>query len=95
MQKAPFLNGRTIFYVTLWVIGLTTMGVWLFGLGQHNSVYTNALLSTSILSTAFFINDYPHIVPQFHKHLNINRLIKKTPCFHQGNKGKQCTYDCD
>jgi hypothetical protein len=31
------------------------MGVWLFGLGQHNSVYTNALLSTSILSTAFFI----------------------------------------
>ena len=41
--------------ITLIVIPLTTLGVWLFRLGQHKTLFENSILSTSILSTAFFL----------------------------------------
>ncbi|HAD10824.1 MAG TPA: hypothetical protein DCF33_00145, partial [Saprospirales bacterium] len=55
MKKPPYIDIRMVFYVTIWVAGLTISGVWLLGLGQHNSLYHNALTSTTILSAAFFL----------------------------------------
>ncbi|KIA98831.1 hypothetical protein OA93_08075 [Flavobacterium sp. KMS] len=49
------LNSKNIFIITLIVISLTILSVWLFGLGNHNSVFENSLLSTTILSLAFFL----------------------------------------
>jgi hypothetical protein len=41
--------------VTIIVSTLTVIGIWLFGLGQHRTIYENSILSTSILSVAFFL----------------------------------------
>lgn len=49
------LNSRNIFIITLIVIILTIITVWLFGLGVHRSFFENSLLSTTILSLAFFL----------------------------------------
>ena len=46
---------KTIFKVTLIVIILTILSIWLFGLGQHRTIFENSILSTSILSVAFFL----------------------------------------
>lgn len=35
------------------VAGLTIISIWLFGLGQHRTIFENSILSTSILSVAF------------------------------------------
>ncbi|MBF9221404.1 hypothetical protein [Hymenobacter ruricola] len=37
------------------VVVLTTVAVWLFGLGQHRTLFANSLISTTILFAAFFI----------------------------------------
>ncbi|HLP95910.1 MAG TPA: hypothetical protein VK168_17835 [Saprospiraceae bacterium] len=55
MKNPPYIDTRMVFYVTIWVAVLTICGVWLFGLGQHNSLYHNAITSTTILSAAFFL----------------------------------------
>jgi hypothetical protein len=34
---------------------LTILSIWLFGLGQHRTIFENSILSTSILSVAFFL----------------------------------------
>jgi hypothetical protein len=34
---------------------LTILAIWLFGLGRHSTLYENSILSTSILSLAFFL----------------------------------------
>lgn len=49
------LNSRNIFIITLIVIFLTIITVWLFGLGDDRSFFENSLLSTTILSIAFFL----------------------------------------
>jgi len=46
---------KYLFVISLLVIALTIVSVWLFGLGTHRSLYQNSLLSTSILSAAFFL----------------------------------------
>ncbi len=46
---------KTLFITTLAVIPLTIVSVWLFGLGQHRTLFQNSILSTSILSAAFFM----------------------------------------
>lgn len=50
-----FLTTKPLFTITLIIITLTVTGIWLFGLGQHRTIYKNSLLSTTILSIAFFI----------------------------------------
>ncbi|MDA6069726.1 hypothetical protein NJT12_08850 [Flavobacterium sp. AC] len=55
MSNYKILNSRNIFVITLIVISLTILTVWLFGLGDHSSFFENSLLSTTILSTAFFL----------------------------------------
>lgn len=49
------LNSKNIFIITLIVIPLTIISVWFFGLGNHSSFFENSLLSTTILSIAFFL----------------------------------------
>lgn len=49
------ITSKTVFTVTIIVIVLTVLGIWLFGLGQHRTIYENSILSTSILSAAFFL----------------------------------------
>ncbi|WP_066509569.1 hypothetical protein [Rufibacter sp. DG15C] len=47
------LNSTTVFSLTLLVLGLTVIGVYLFGLGREHTFFQNSLLSTSILSVVF------------------------------------------
>ncbi len=49
------VTSRSVFVVTLLVAVLTIISVWLFGMEQHRSIYKNSLLSTSMLSMAFFL----------------------------------------
>lgn len=49
------LSASNAALVTGIVIGLTVMAVWLFGLGQHRSLFANSLISTTILFTASFL----------------------------------------
>jgi hypothetical protein len=44
---------KDILIISMIVAGLTILAVWLFGLGQHRSVFENSILSTSILSISF------------------------------------------
>ena len=55
MSRKIFITTKSIFSVSLGVILLTILAVWLFGLGQHRTLYENSLLSTSVLSAAFFL----------------------------------------
>lgn len=49
------VTARTVFTVTIAVIVLTILGIWLLGLGQHRTIFENSILSTTILSVAFFL----------------------------------------
>ena len=49
------LSAGNVALVSGFVIALTTVAVWLFGLGQHRSLFANSLISTSILFAAFLI----------------------------------------
>ena len=47
------LGARNVALVSCLVITLTLLAVWLFGLGQHRTLFANSLISTSILFIAF------------------------------------------
>lgn len=53
--KKKLVTAKTIFIVTIFVIALTVVGIWLLGLGEHRTLFKNSILSTSILSGAFFL----------------------------------------
>ncbi|WP_299241879.1 hypothetical protein [uncultured Aquimarina sp.] len=58
LKKKPRLNYITtkgVFYITLWVIFLTILSVWQFGLGKERTIIENSILSTTILSLVFFL----------------------------------------
>ena len=46
---------KTVFTVTIIVTALTILSIWLFGLGEHRTIFENSILSTSVLSVAFFL----------------------------------------
>lgn len=50
-----YLNTKSLFTISILVIFLTILGVLLFGLGKEKSLFEVSLLSTSILSLAFFL----------------------------------------
>lgn len=62
MQQKPDLKtfnkkvvtSKTVIVVSIIVTLLTCISVWLIGLGQHNTLFENSLVSTTILSVAFF-----------------------------------------
>ena len=47
------LSADNLALVSSLVVALTTVAVWLFGLGQHRTLFANSLISTSILFLAF------------------------------------------
>jgi hypothetical protein len=49
------ISSKSVFLISLLVLALTIVAVWLFGLGQHRSLFVNSLLSTTILSLTFFL----------------------------------------
>ena len=49
------ITTKMAFIVTLLVAALTIVSIWLFGLGRHRTIFVNSLLSTTILSIAFFL----------------------------------------
>lgn len=49
------IQAKSVFTITLIVIPLTILSVYLWGLGQHRTFFENSILSTTILSAAFFL----------------------------------------
>jgi hypothetical protein len=49
------ITAKTVFAISLIVAILTILAIWLFGLGRHRTVFQNSILSTTILSAAFFL----------------------------------------
>ncbi|MCL9806574.1 hypothetical protein NAT51_13645 [Flavobacterium amniphilum] len=54
-NKRTLLNTKNLFTISIIVITLTILSVWIHGLGKHRTVIENSLLSTLILSVAFFL----------------------------------------
>ena len=46
---------KTVFTISVVVIFLTILCIWLFGLGNHRTIFENSLLSTTVLAVAFFL----------------------------------------
>jgi hypothetical protein len=55
MNKPNLINSKTVFSATLIIITALTLITYLTGLHEHRSIYFNAMLSTSILSSIFLI----------------------------------------
>jgi hypothetical protein len=45
---------KNLFTISLYLSLLTIVSVWFYGLGNHQTVIENSIISTSILSVAFF-----------------------------------------
>src|SRR5688500_16156252 len=48
------VESKDVFKISLIVIVLTILGVYFWGLGRHNTFFDNSIISTTILSIAFF-----------------------------------------
>ncbi len=48
------IESKDVFRISLIVIVLTILGVYFWGLGRHNTFFDNSIISTTILSIAFF-----------------------------------------
>lgn len=53
--KILFISSKSVFRISLLVVLLTIAGVFLLGLGRHSTFFENSILSTTILSVAFFV----------------------------------------
>ncbi|MEM0577548.1 hypothetical protein [Flavobacterium polysaccharolyticum] len=54
-KKRTLINTRNIFIISMLVIAITIFSVWFYGIGKHKTVIENSLISTSIISIAFFL----------------------------------------
>ena len=54
-NSRTLITTKTVFSVSLIVAVLTILSIWLFGLGEHRTIFANSILSTSVLSIAFFL----------------------------------------
>jgi hypothetical protein len=48
------IESKDVFKISLIVTVLTVLGVYFWGLGRHNTFFENSIISTTILSLAFF-----------------------------------------
>ncbi|MFH6943000.1 hypothetical protein [Flavobacterium sp. FlaQc-50] len=55
MSNYKIINAKNVFIITLIIIPLTIISVWIIGLQNQRSIFENSLLSTTILSLAFFL----------------------------------------
>ena len=54
LKTYRLLETKDVFTISLIVTALTIVGVYFWGLGQHNTFFENSVISTTILSIAFF-----------------------------------------
>jgi hypothetical protein len=54
-NKRLLINSKKIFTISLISIAITILSVWFYGIGKHKTVIENSLISTSIISIAFFL----------------------------------------
>jgi predicted membrane channel-forming protein YqfA (hemolysin III family) len=54
-NRRTYINTGSLSSISLIVIVLTILSVWFHGIGKHQTVIENSLISTSILSIAFFL----------------------------------------
>ncbi|MFC7773667.1 hypothetical protein [Flavobacterium sp. GCM10027622] len=55
LNKRTLINTKNVFAISLLVIVLTILSVWFYGIGKHQTVIENSLISTSIISIVFFL----------------------------------------
>lgn len=53
--KQNFISLKTIFTATILVATTTIITIWLSGLDQHQTLFINSILSTSVLASIFYI----------------------------------------
>ena len=53
--KQPYLKGKSVFIVSLLVIGITTLTVYLTGINYNRSLTSNLYLSLVIIAAALFL----------------------------------------
>ena len=49
------IQSKSVFTISLIVMVITILGVYFWGLGTHRTLYENSIISTTILSIAFFL----------------------------------------
>ena len=54
-NRKRLIDSKKIFTISLICIVITILSVWFYGIGKHKTVIENSLISTSILSIAFFL----------------------------------------
>ena len=54
-NKRTLIDTKNIFIISMLVIAITILSVWFYGIGKHKTVIENSLISTSIISIAFFL----------------------------------------
>ena len=54
IKTYKLVESKSVFQISLWVIVLTVLGVYFWGLGSHHTFFENSIISTSILAFAFF-----------------------------------------
>lgn len=54
-SKRRLVDSGSVFAVSIFVTIITTVFIWVLGLGSHRTLFVNSLLSVSILSTAFLV----------------------------------------
>ena len=54
-NKRILIDSKKIFTISLIIIAITVLCVWFYGIGKHKTIIENSLISTSILSIAFFL----------------------------------------
>jgi len=55
MTAKKLVPSKIIFMVTMGITIVTILSIWLFGLGRHQTLFENSILSVSILSIIFFL----------------------------------------
>jgi hypothetical protein len=54
-SKRRLVDSGSVFAVSIFVTIITTVFIWVLGLGTHRTLFINSLLSVSVLSTAFLV----------------------------------------
>jgi len=55
MKTYHLVNSGNVFGISLLVAALTLLSVYFWGLGQHRTFFENSIISTTLLSIAFFL----------------------------------------
>ena len=53
--RLNFITAKSTFTISILVCAITILSIWLLGLGKHRTIFENSLMSTSLLSLAFFL----------------------------------------